>query len=242
VPPDLTTFIKNNAFKNTADVTTWKGKSVAVPLDSSDLVLAYNVKIFDAAGIKTDKGPADWNELADMATKLTVRDSAGKLTRAGLDYDPNDEWAWNVWLATAGGRRWHTFDGVDYLEAPFVAAVEMNRDLIYKYKVNDVGALVDAFTHGNAAMTLAGPWTVTGMKTDAPDLQWRSWLIPPMKAGGESGTTLGGWNLGVNSKSKVADATWQFIQYHMANENRLIWYKSTARAPAWKDLGDNDVF
>jgi ABC-type glycerol-3-phosphate transport system substrate-binding protein len=242
VPTEMSTFIKDKAFKNTVDVTTYKGKSMAVPLDSSDLVLGYNVKIMKDAGINTDKGPADWNELAEWAVKLTKRDSSGKLTQAGLDFDPNDEWAWNIWLATAGGRRWHNYDGVDYLEAPFVAAMELGRDLIYKYKVNDVGALVDPFTHGQAAITLAGPWTVQGMQTDAPSIEWGGWLIPPMKAGGESGTTLGGWNLGVNAKTKIADATWQFIQYYMKDENRLIWYDQTKRAPAWKDVAENDVF
>jgi len=245
VPQEIAGVIKANAFQNTLEVTTYKGKSVAVPLDSSDLVLSYNVKILGDAGIKTDKGPADWNELAAMAVKLVKRDSAGKMTQAGIDYDPGDEWGWNIFLSTAGGRRWHNLDGVDYLEAPFVAAMQYNSDLIYKHKVLDIGVLGgagDAFTHGKSAMTFAGPWSVQGLATDAPDMKWGSWLIPPMTAGGPSGTTLGGWNLGVNAKSKQADATWKFITYNMKDEQRVIWYTLTKRAPAWKDIAENPLF
>jgi ABC-type glycerol-3-phosphate transport system substrate-binding protein len=80
------------------------------------------------------------------------------------------------------------------------------------------------------------------MRTDAPDLEWKSWINPPMKSGGESGTTLGGWHLGIYTKSKNADVSWAFIQFHLKNENRILWYKLTARAPAWKDVADDQIF
>lgn len=244
-PPDLQNFVKQNAFQIVQDVATYKGKIVAIPQDSSDLFLAYNVKIFKDAGISTEKGPADWDELVSLAQKLTKRDSSGKLVQAGLDFDPTDEWGFNVFLASAGGHRWHNLDGVDYLEAPFVSATQFNQDLVLKHKVWEIGALGDPgdpFTHGKAAMTLAGPWTITGMKQDAPDLEWRSWLNPPIKADGKSGTTLGGWHLGVYAKTKSLDTVWSFLQYHVKSENRILWYKLTARAPSYKDIVNDDIF
>lgn len=242
VPGEMASFVKANAFTNPLNEVIYKGKVIAVPLDSSDLFLAYNVKLLQGAGIDTSKGPADWTELAAMLTKLTKRDSSGKLTQAGFEFDPNDEWTFDVFLGSAGAHRWHTLDQVDYLEPGFVAATEFNRDLVQKHKVWDVGGLEDAFTHGKAALTLAGPWTITGMRKDAPDLEWKSWVNPPMKAGGESGTTLGGWHLGIYTKSKNADLSWAFIQFHLKNDNRILWYKLTARAPAWKDVADDQIF
>jgi ABC-type glycerol-3-phosphate transport system substrate-binding protein len=241
-PPDLQSFIKNNAFGIVQEVATHKGKFVAVPIDSSNLVLGYNVKLVKDAGLDPEKAPADWAEFADLAARVTKRDGSGKLQQAGFTTPWAGEWDWDTWLAAAGGRRWLSLEGVAYLEPPFVAAAQLFPELIFNKKVDDVAGIEDAFTHGKAAITTAGPWTVTGMKKDAPDLEWKSWLIPPMKAGGTSGTTLGGWHLGVYTKSKVADPTWQFIQHHLKNENRVLWYKLTARTPAWKDVADDPIF
>jgi multiple sugar transport system substrate-binding protein len=245
VPSDLANFVKANAFANPLNEVIYKGKVIAVPLDSSDLYLAYNVKLLQDAGIDASKGPADWNALTDMLAKLTKRDSSGKLTQAGIDYDPTDEWTFDVFLGSAGAHRWHTLDQVDFLEPGFVAATQFTQDLVLKHKAWEIGTLGDPgdpFTHGKAAMTLAGPWTVTGMRTDAPNLEWRSWINPPMTAGGQSGTTLGGWHLGIYTKSKNADLSWAFIQFHLKNDNRVLWYKLTARAPAWKDVAEDDIF
>jgi multiple sugar transport system substrate-binding protein len=245
VPGELGNFVKANAYANPLNEVVYKGKVIAVPLDSSDLFLAYNVQLLQDAGIDTSKGPADWNAWTDMLTKLTKHDSSGKLVQAGLDYDPTDEWGFDVFLGAAGAHRWHTLDQVDFLDPGFVAATQYTADLVLKLKTWEIGALGDPgvpFTHGKAAMTLAGPWTVTGMQTDAPNLKWLSWTVPPMKAGGTSGTTLGGWHLGVYTKTKFADQSWAFIQFHLKNDNRLLWYKLTARAPAWKDIAEDKLF
>lgn len=245
VPGDLGNFVKANAFPAPLNEVLYKGKVIAVPLDSSDLWIGYNVKLMQDAGIDTSKPPADWNEWTAMLTKLTKHDSSGKLVQAGLDYDPSDEWTFDVFLGSAGAHRWHTLDQVDFTDPNFVAATQFTADMVLKYKIWEIGALGDPgdpFTHGKAAMTLAGPWTVTGMKQDAPDLEWKSWITPPMKAGGESGTTLGGWHLGIYSKTKHADQAWSFIQLHLKNDNRILWYKLTARAPAWKDIAGDQLF
>lgn len=241
LPKDLQGFIKENTYPLVQTAITWKGQFVAVPQDSSDLVLGYNVKLLDEAGLNTDTGPADWQELTDWAIKLTKRDGAGKLTQTGL-FAEWSEWDWTSWLAAAGGQWWQNLEGVDYLETPFVDAMQFYQDVVHQHKIYDVGTLPDAFTHGTAAMALAGPWTVTGMKQDAPDLEWRSWIVPPQKAGGTSGTTLGGWHLGINSKSKNLDPTWEFIRFHVEKENRVLWLKLTARTPPYNDLEDEEIF
>jgi multiple sugar transport system substrate-binding protein len=241
-PAELQAMIKEKTFPVVQEVTTYKGKFVAVPLDSSNLVIGYNVKLLKDAGIDEKKPPADWNELGDIAAKLTKRDGSGKLQQTGLDTDFTDEWAWNVWLASAGGRRWHNLEGTDFLEPPFVAAAQIYPEWVFNKKVNDVAGIEDPFTHGKAGMTMAGPWTITGMKADAPDLEWRSWNVPPQKAGGQSGTTLGGWHLGAYSKSKNLDTVWSFITFHMKPENKVLWYTLTARVPAWKDVADDPIF
>src|SRR5207247_2191165 len=93
-----------------------------------------------------------------------------------------------------------TVQEVTTYKGKFVAEAQSYPDWVFDKKINDVTGIEDAFTHGKAGLTLAGPWTITSMKADAPDVEWKSWLVPPQKAGGQSGTTLGGWHLGAYSK------------------------------------------
>ena len=241
-PAELQAMIKEKTFPVVQEVTTYKGKFVAVPLDSSNLVIGYNVKLLKDAGVDEKKPPADWAEWGDIASKLVKRDGAGKLQQVGLENDWTDEWAWNAFLASAGGRRWHNLEATDFLEPPFVAATQIYPEWLFNKKINDVTGIEDGFTHGKAGMVLAGPWTITGMAKDAPDLEWRSWTIPPQKTGGQSGTTLGGWHLGAYAKSKSLDTIWSFVNFHMKPENKVLWYKLTARVPAWKDVAEDPIF
>jgi multiple sugar transport system substrate-binding protein len=243
-PGELQTFIKENTYPAVQEVASYKGRFVAVPIDSSNLVVGYNVKLLREAGVDPSTPPADWKELGDLAAKLTKRDASGRLVQAGLETFRawTDEWTWNTWLGAAGGRRWRSLDALDYLEPPFVAAVELLADWLHGRKINDVAAIPDAFVHGKAALIMAGPWTITGTAQDAPDLEWGSWLVPPQQAGGRTGTTLGGWHLAANAKSKKLDAVWPFLTYHVRPANKVLWYKLSARTPAWTDVADDPLF
>jgi sn-glycerol 3-phosphate transport system substrate-binding protein len=59
------------------------GKTWGVPFQRSTIVLYWNKEAFREAGLDPDHAPADWNEHAAFAEKLTRRDSSGVVSHWG---------------------------------------------------------------------------------------------------------------------------------------------------------------
>ena len=51
--------------------TKWKGKSYGVWLNTDVRIMVYNKKLFRRAGLDPNRPPQDWNELYDIARKIT---------------------------------------------------------------------------------------------------------------------------------------------------------------------------
>ena len=65
-----------------ADFISTENKIFGIPLSVDSLALYYNKDIFNAAGIT--KAPETWEEVADIARRLTVLDQFGNMTRSGI--------------------------------------------------------------------------------------------------------------------------------------------------------------
>jgi sn-glycerol 3-phosphate transport system substrate-binding protein len=61
------------------------GKLVSVPFNRSTPILYYNKTAFKEAGLNPDKGPENWDQLKEYATKLTRKDGT-KTIRYGLTW------------------------------------------------------------------------------------------------------------------------------------------------------------
>ena len=84
VPADVFSLgdFKNNFYPTViADLRNSQKKFVGVPISIDGLALYYNEGLFQAAGIAAP--PATWQEFAQDAIKLTVRDTAGNIRTAG---------------------------------------------------------------------------------------------------------------------------------------------------------------
>ena len=131
-----------------------------------------NKTLFDQAGIPYPQGAWKWEDLIELAKKLTVRDEKGRAKQFGFICD------WGNWplLVRQFGGRIFTEDGTRcILDSPeAVAGVQLFHDLIYKYGV--MPSPVE-----EAAMATAGGWgtgTITqfGASKAAMALGGRWWL------------------------------------------------------------------
>jgi multiple sugar transport system substrate-binding protein len=246
VPADLSGFVKEKAFRAEEEATLWKGKRYTVPLDASDLVLGYRVKLLQEAGVDTGKTPADWDELTQWILKATRHDASGKIVQAGFDTVFNN-WETTAVIGAAGGKWWRSLDKVALSSPEVVAAYDFYRDLTWKHKATTINWMAsdqygNAFTLGKAATLLAGPWTITTMQKDAPGVEWRSFPMPPRKKGDPPGTVLGGYHVSTNAASKVLEPAWDFVRLMTTRENRILWINKTARVSPYADLGDVRFF
>jgi len=246
VPADLSGFIREQAFPAEEVQTSWKGKRYTVPLDASDLVLGYNVKLMREAGVDLAKPPADWDEFTQWAVKASKHDSSGKIVQAGFD-TVFSNWELTAVIGAAGGKWWRSLDKLLLTSPEMVASYNLYRDLTWKYKATTINWMAsdqygNAFTLGKAAMLLAGPWTITTMQSDAPGVEWRSFPMPPRKKADPPGTVLGGYHGSVAAKSKALDQSWDFMRLITGRDNRILWINKTARVSPYKDLGDVKFF
>jgi len=76
----------------------------------------------------------------------------------------------------------------------------------------------NAFGNGMIATKISGPWEIDSLVTNFPNLNFGVALIPH-KEGQKSYSNIGGENLVVFKKTKVADAAWDFIKFLTNEEN-----------------------
>src|SRR4030095_14831833 len=148
------------------------GKTYLLTKDFSPLVLYYNKDMFQKAGVEPPKEGWTWNDFAETAKKLTVREG-DKVTQWGVQMP--DHWGDYSWdrgfsiFAYQNGADFLSPDGskaTGYLNSDAMKeAMQFYVDLVKKEKVApDVATLkaqssnADLFINGKAAMLITGRW------------------------------------------------------------------------------------
>lgn len=135
------------------------GDWYGVPWRFDTRVLLYNTEDFEKAGIT--EAPKTWDELIEVAQKLTETDANGKITHAGLAWNSDMgryDQAWFSMLAQCGG----TMMNEDFTEFTFDSeegkkSLQFLTDCINKYNIcsNSLDASYSALTEfmgGNVSM------------------------------------------------------------------------------------------
>jgi len=74
---------------------TFDGQLYGIPNEVSIYACYTNNDMFKAAGLDPDKDfPKTWEDMLDVAQKLTIRDASGKMTQQGFDFD----WGAASWM------------------------------------------------------------------------------------------------------------------------------------------------
>jgi multiple sugar transport system substrate-binding protein len=183
---------------------TYKGKTVAYSCADEVLLLYYNKKLFDKAGIPYPPASADkawtWQQFVDAAKKLTVDKNGKNATQAGFDAknivtygaDYNRAgWMWPV-AAVSNGGGVMTPDGQKLLiGTPETAeALQAIADLYVKDKVapssadrNNMPSLDVSLLTGKVAMATSGQWEIgVSLKNSLKDgLDYGVAVLPKFK-------------------------------------------------------------
>ncbi len=187
-----------------------QGKVYALPLMVDGLALYYNTDIFQQAHLKP---PKDWNELRQLAYRLTVRDPKTRLIeRAG------------VALGTAGNiPHWSDVLGLLMLQNsadPAKPDSQEVQDALTFYtifstkdKVWDSSQpnSIQAFATGSVAMIFAPSWQAYQIKTLNPDLNFK--IIPTPSLPDTKISWASYWVEAVTSSSSHPKAAWEFLKY-----------------------------
>ena len=231
---DLTTLMDDEAFADIAEnikpfVSVDEGVYGYPLLVEPSTVLFYRADLLEAAGI--DAPPTDWDELVDDARKLT---GDGVYGMNIAQTAPDLGWSsWGLQYNTAGDLPlrgdWSTADATDPAYEELLGLYQtlyteklMPQEPTYGY------ADCSFFGEGKVAMSACGSWAL-GQLSQNPDWEnvWENTEVAPFPSHNGDQTlptsTLGGWTLTVDSKSKSQEGAAEFVEWLLADDtDRLV--------------------
>jgi multiple sugar transport system permease protein len=211
------------------------GKQLALPRDIAPMGLVYiNKKLFDQAGIPYPDGSWSWDyvphpergneDFLTLAQKMTHRDTSGgqktifgysggwpSVTMNNFAYSSGAAYVDDIFHPTK----------LFYDDPKVINAMELTRDLLYKYNVSpSVTELQasgvsahDLFAQGRIAMYVTGIWEVPRFREEIGDrFDWD--IVPfPKSPTGQRGCPTGWSGYAIMASTKHPQESWELLKY-----------------------------
>lgn len=196
---------KDMYFKGPMLSTMVDGKNYGLPFTSNNLALFYNKKMLKQEGVEV---PKTWVELKNAAKKLTKNGIFGMAV--GSPKNEEATFQFLPWMISAGG----SYDKLN--SEGTIKAATFWRDLISEGLMSKEtptwgqGDAQKQFSAEKVAMFIGGPWMVSQIKEDNPNIEFGVAMMPIDKV---NASVLGGENLGITSNSKDIDLAWDLLKY-----------------------------
>lgn len=187
-----------------------------------------NKTYWDEAGLTDNDWPKSWEELLDVAVKLTKRDDAGTTLVAGFSF--NDQCGSLVMDMNLQRGQWtYSQDGKSVKVDNEIS--RLNYQILQRFydeKVlspKDLG-WYEAFGTGKAAMAPSMTYYGRSLTVRYPDVQW--FTIPYPTVTGENLPSKGGFNYEVGlavspqSTPEKKAVAWDFLHWFMSNPEKLV--------------------
>ena len=212
-----------------SDLRNSQKKFVGVPLEIDGLGLFWNEEIFNAAGISAP--PKTWQELADIASKLTVSGPAGNITTAGVaigtasNVDHFSDILGMMILQNGGDPKLPTgqqaADALDYFVS-FARGEGRAWD-------SSLPSSTVAFTGGNLAMYFGPSWRAIEIRNNNPLLKFQVAPVPQLEGGKVAWASY--WAEGVSVKSSHQKEAWEFVKYLQQEDVLVKFYSEAVKTP-----------
>ncbi len=231
---------------------TYKDEMIAMPFNSSTILLYYNKSAFEEVGIFSP--PRTLDELAIAATKLKKTDNKGKVLRYGFANVPTT-YELIVWLGHQNQVSYLTDKENGHTGIPTKVLFHENGTMpafLTKWKqLYQTGSLENltsdvngAFASERVAMMVGSTSnlsTVIRLVGDRFELGVASFPMVNEQATG--GVNVGGGALyALDNDSGNAKQTWEFVKFATSKEQQLAWHIATGYFPVHTDTYSMDAF
>ncbi|HEX7712448.1 MAG TPA: sugar ABC transporter substrate-binding protein [Bacillota bacterium] len=247
--------IKKTDYYNVWDTFTYKNKIYSIPRDYNAIVMFYNKDLFAKAGIKDyPSGNMSWDQVIELAKKLTLDNKGRNANDPGFDPDNIDQYG--LFVATAdidqvletftfqSGGQLISPDGQKFfIDSPKVKKViQFLYDLTWKYHVKPTPAAVAKFQDvyfqtGKFAMVYQGSWQVSQLNGVTFD-----WDVAVAPTFGKKIYCVQSVGNSMYAKTKHPKEAWKLIRFLCGKEGQTIMAKEGDAIPVLKEVAMSPAF
>ncbi|ADD42792.1 ABC transporter substrate-binding protein [Stackebrandtia nassauensis] len=220
--PYLPQSVRDDYLPGTLDSRSFDGKVYGLPIESEPLALFYSHDAFEKAGLSEADVPANWDQMLDVADKLTTDRRFGLLFETNPGYYQN--FTWYPFLWQGGGspvskdQKSGRFDSKATVDALALWQDSINRRVAPTLPQGSGGMdTISNLGNGYCAMQQTGVWGVGELGIQLPDFKFG--VAPlPKPPGGKDITTAGGWALVANVRGRNPEAAAEFIAWALGSD------------------------
>lgn len=189
-------------------------KVYALPMEVEPMAMYYSVDAFEEAGLTEADVPQTWDQLLEVAQKLTTDERFGVLFETGPGYYQNFTWYPFMWQ---GGGDFVLPDGKTSAMRTegAIQALKFWQDTINmgiaprEMLGNGGGDIGGNLVSGYCAMQNVGIWALSSLKVNSPDFRYGVFKLP-LPPNGTYTTDLGGWAFCANSQGADPETAARF--------------------------------
>lgn len=236
---------KNDIFENVYDIGKYGNKILGLGYYPVPDVLVYRRDFFKEVGLDPNHPPANWDELATYAKKLTVRDSNNNVTRAGLDIPAISSNTFVKIFAYENGaavidekkRRPMLNDPKMIGALDFIIKLKNeNVSIPYNYQKKDS----IPFVYGKSAMSFLQPTQIAKLLQSDSSLKEKIGLAPVLTGKKKIGNCA--FRLfTIGNLSKHKKEAWEFIKFMMSKDQMRYRYQNLKIPVVRKSMRDEFV-
>lgn len=208
---DKTDLDKTDFIQSYLDYCSDDDKTYFVPFQVVGYYMYWNKDLFKQAGLDPETPPANWDEWAKDAAKIT--DSSKNIYGSGISYDYAYQIAhimqrFGGLAVTDDNGKWKAnFEN----NAGYEKFLNMYKDMIDKGD-NQVEADTDSMVSaGQVGITVGGPWVTAGLDTAGVD--YGIGLIPQGDAGDMNSVEVIGFGITTAASDAEKEAAYKFIEW-----------------------------
>jgi multiple sugar transport system substrate-binding protein len=215
------------------------GKLWQIPHSWNNMVIFYNTKMFQEAGIEPPPPDWTWDDFLDIAKKLTTGEGDSKVFGFGI---PFFNFGLTPWLLTNSTYQLSDDWTQSNLNDPkVIESVTFVHDLVHVHGVSPAVEGTDnnnLFSSGRLAMSGWGHWPIQGfLANNFKDFDVQYW---PRHTAGTSVYGVGGW--GISPESPNKEIAWELIKELTSKETIQATADAGVAIPARRSVAEGDVF
>lgn len=208
----------------------------------------YNKDMWEAAGLTEADIPKTWDEMREVAKKLTIKEG-DTLIQAGLNFNDDFHQNYLLGLNYQLGENLFEEDGV----TPKVnsdAMKQVMQMLVDMYEVDGIGSKdfgekgADSFGQGQSAMVIQWGHYYNTLQTTWSDINFGVFEIPTFDGNPYAYNRYNGestFGVNKNAPEDQQAVAQDFIKYFLANDDAQVAFNlAMSTFPAKKSLADNE--